>query len=146
VWRDNRESTITVTIAKRPDQETLSNRDNGREDNSDSPRGSSGEAKVSALGLDLALITPALRSDFELGKEAKGVLITNVDPDSDAAERGLQPGDRIVKVGGNEVRTIADVNSAIATAKSLKRPSVLLFVERGTNQKVYVPVKLKKAG
>ena len=49
-------------------------------------------------------------------------------------------------MGANEVHSIADVNSAIATANALKRPSVLLFVERGNNQKVFIPVKLKKIG
>jgi C-terminal processing protease CtpA/Prc len=55
----------------------------------------------------------------------------------------LRPGDRIVAVGGNEVRAVTDVSSAVSQAKSQKRPSVLLFVERGENQRVYVPVKIK---
>ncbi|MDZ4739011.1 MAG: Do family serine endopeptidase [Alphaproteobacteria bacterium] len=146
VWRDNRESTISVTIAKRPGEEALVASDDNREGGPGAKPDGLGEAKVAALGLDLAMITPTMRSDLELSKDATGMLITNIDPDSDAAERGLQPGDRIVKVGANEVHSIADVNSAIATANALKRPSVLLFVERGNNQKVFIPVKLKKIG
>ncbi len=145
VWRDNRETTISVTIAKRPGEEALVASDD-REGGPGAKPDGMGEAKVAALGMDLAMITPTMRSDLEMSKDATGMLITNIDPDSDAAERGLQPGDRIVKVGTNEVRSIADVNSAIATAKALKRPSVLLFVERGNNQKVFIPVKLKKIG
>ncbi len=146
VWRDNRESTISVTIAKRPGEEALVASNDDRDGAPGAKPDGLGEAKVAALGMDLAMITPAMRSDLEMSKDATGMLITNIDPDSDAAERGLQPGDRIVKVGTNEVRSIADVNSAIATAKALKRPSVLLFVERGNNQKVFIPVKLKKIG
>jgi serine protease Do len=144
VWRNNKEVTVNVTIAKRPDQQTLSSIDPNRPGKDGGKANTLGEAKVAALGLDVATITPAMRSELDLGKDARGVLITDIEPDSDAAERGLQPGDRIVSVGGNEVRNISDVNSAISTARSLRRPSVLLFVERGRDQKVYIPVKLKK--
>jgi serine protease Do len=98
---------------------------------------------VSALGLGLTAITPIVRQEFGLDGGEKGVLITDVDPDSDAAERGLRAGDRIVAVGSTEVRAVTDVSAAVAQAKSQKRPSVLLFVERGGNQRVYVPVKIK---
>ena len=104
---------------------------------------SDGQAAVKALGLNLSAITPIVRQEFGLDGREKGVLITDVDPDSDAAERGLRPGDRIVAVGGTEVRAVSDVSGAVALAKSQKRPSVLLFVERGQNQRVYVPVKIK---
>lgn len=141
VWRDSKELSITVMIAKRPGEERLSKLD---------PRTSGGgmeskpgRASVSALGLGLTAITPVVRQEYGLEGKEKGVLITDVDPDSDAAERGLRPGDRIVAVGGNEVRAVTDVSSAVSQAKSQKRPSVLLFVERGENQRVYVPVKIK---
>ena len=141
VWRDSKELSITVTIAKRPDEQRLSKLDpssGGRDMN-----GKPGQASVSGLGLGLTAITPVVRQEFGLDGTDKGVLITTVDPDSDAAERGLRPGDRIVAIGGNEVRAVTDVSSAVAQAKSQKRPSVLLFVERGENQRVYVPVKIK---
>ena len=140
VWRDNRETTISVTIAKRPDEQKLSKLDPRSSGGSD---GKPGQAKVSALGLGLTAITPIVRQEFGLDGGEKGVLITDVDPDSDAAERGLRAGDRIVAVGGSEVRAVTDVSAAVAQAKSQKRPSVLLFVERGGNQRVYVPVKIK---
>jgi serine protease Do len=143
VWRDNRETTINVTVAKRPDPKTLQAQ-NGSEDGQDAPAGGNGGAKVAALGLDLSAITPDIRRELGLKGDVAGVVITDVDPDSDAAERGLQPGDRIVQASGKAVSSIADVNNAVATAKSLKRPSVLLFVERGKNQKVFVAVKLAK--
>lgn len=142
VWRDSRETQISVTVAKRPDAKTLASRSGADEENSDTG-GSANGAKVAALGLDLSPITPELREDLRLDSGAQGVVITDVDPNSDAAERGLQPGDRIVQASGKDVRTVADVTAAVASAKLLKRTSVLLFVERGKGR-VFVPVKLKK--
>lgn len=128
VWRDNRETTISVSVAKRP--ENLASRSGERNDEEEQGDVGGG-TKVAALGL-------------KLQKDAQGVVITDVDPDSDAAERGLQPGDRIVQASGRPVRNVADVSAAVAAAKSLNRPSVLLFVERGKNARVFVPLKLGK--
>ena len=143
VWRDNREITITVTIAKRPDQKTLSSLDDPGKGGGSAPGKSGGQANVSALGLGLSAITPLVRQEYGLEGGDKGVLITDVDPDSDAAERGLRPGVRILSAGGAEVKTPADVNAAVQQAKSLKRPSVLLFVDAGNGRKAYIPVKIK---
>jgi serine protease Do len=141
IWRGNREMTFNVTIAKRPGEERIAGNTTpkGGKDNA-----KSSGADVAALGMELATITPAMRSEYELDGKVSGLLITDIDPDSDAAERGLRPGDRIVAVGGNEVKSVEEVNSAIATAKSQKRGSVLLFVETQRGAKAYVPVKLTK--
>ncbi|MEQ1754496.1 MAG: Do family serine endopeptidase [Micropepsaceae bacterium] len=141
VWRDNRETSINVTVAKRPDQKTLLGQNN-QDDDQGMPGQAPGGAKVAALGLDLSAITPEIRQELGLKGDAHGVVITDVDPDSDAAERGLQPGDRIIQASGKAVDSVADVKTAVETAKSLKRPSVLLFIERKT-AKVFVAVKLK---
>ena len=143
LWRDNKETTMSVTIAKRPGEERLSSRDDGKGGKKDGAK-SAESADVSALGLGLATITPAVRSEYELDAKASGLLITTVDPDSDAAERGLRPGDRIISVGNDEVRSVEEVKAAISQAKSLKRSSILLFVETQRGQKAYVPVKLNK--
>jgi serine protease Do len=143
VWRDNREMQISVTVAKRPDPKTLASRSGAGSDDADA-QGTTGGAKVAALGLDLSAITPELRQELRLDRNAQGVVITDVDPDSDAADRGLQPGDRIVQASGKDVRSVSDVTAAVAAAKSLKRPSILLFIERGKGR-VFVPVKLKKS-
>lgn len=143
VWRDNREMQISVTVAKRPDPKTLASR-SGTDSDDKEAGGPMGGAKVAALGLDLSAITPELRQELRLDRNAQGVVITDVDPDSDAADRGLQPGDRIVQASGKDVRSVSDVTAAVAAAKSLKRPSILLFIERGKGR-VFVPVKLKKS-
>jgi serine protease Do len=143
VWRDNREMQISVTVAKRPDPKTLASR-SGTDSDDKEAGGPMGGAKVAALGLDLSAITPELRQELRLDRNAQGVVITDVDPDSDAADRGLQPGDRIVQASGKDVRSVSDVTAAVTAAKSLKRPSILLFIERGKGR-VFVPVKLKKS-
>ena len=145
VWRDNRTIPLSVTIAKRPGEDKLAD-NRGRGGEGDGMDSAPGRASVSALGLGLAAITPSIRSEFSLDPKASGVLITDVDEDSDAAERGLQAGDRIVAIGGAAVHSVEDVKSAVSAARAAKRPSVLLFVERQRGIKAYIPVKIKGAG
>jgi len=115
VWRDSRETTISVTVAKRPDPQTLASRSGAEESDGSSTRPGGG-AKVQALGLDLATITPALRSSLRLDGDAEGVVVTDVDRDSDAAEQGLQPGDRIAAAGASHLREgmkVSDLGDAL---------------------------------
>jgi serine protease Do len=62
--------------------------------------------------------------------EGDGVVITRVDPDSDAASRGLEPGDVIVSVNSNEVTTPEEVENAIKDAAKAGRKQVLVQVTR----------------
>ena len=50
--------------------------------------------EISGLGMKLAPITQEMKDKFSLGTDQKGVVITDVAPNSSAAERGLKAGRR----------------------------------------------------
>jgi serine protease Do len=75
-------------------------------------------APVEALGLTLVPLTPELRAQLEVGEDADGVVILGVIADSTAAEKGLRPGDVIVEVDQERVRTPGDVADQIGLAMS----------------------------
>lgn len=60
-----------------------------------------------------------------------GVTITEVDPNSQAAERGVQPGDVILSVGDSDVASPADVERQIAAARDAGLAAVLMRVQTG---------------
>jgi serine protease Do len=73
----------------------------------------------------------------QLGLEnAKGVVVTSVDPDGPASEAGIRQGDVILEVGRHEVK------NAEALQKALEKTDqrALLLVRRGDNQ-LYMTVK-----
>jgi hypothetical protein len=90
---------------------------------------------VPKLGLTVA---PA-SSVAGAGKE--GVVVTEVDPKSAAAERGFKEGDVILEVAGKTVASVGDVRDAISAARNDNRNSVLMRVKSGGQSRfVAVPV------
>jgi serine protease Do len=92
---------------------------------------------VPRLGLTLA---PA-NSVAGAGKE--GVVVTDVDPKSAAAERGFKEGDVILEVAGKSVTNVGDVREAIAAARTDNKNSVLMRVKSGGSSR-FVAIPLAK--
>lgn len=73
--------------------------------------------------------------------DGKGLVVTDVEQGSDAADRGLQAGDVIVAVNSAEVTGADDVAKAIDAAAKAGRKSVLVQVSRDdANRFVTLPV------
>ncbi|MBR1122001.1 Do family serine endopeptidase [Bradyrhizobium lablabi] len=90
---------------------------------------------VPKLGMTVA---PA-NSVAGAGKE--GVVVTDVDPKSAAAERGFKEGDVILEVGGKSVTTAGEVREAIDAARTDNKNSVLMRVKSGGSSRfVAVPI------
>ena len=70
------------------------------------------------------------------------MIITAVDPNSEAAEEGLQRGDLIVSVGNQLVTTPQQVIAAVANARREGRPSVLLLIKRGNSPETFVGIDI----
>jgi len=98
---------------------------------------------VDALGLSLSRLTPDLRERYELKGDVKGVVITDVEQNSEAAEKGLRPGTVILEIDQEEVANPADVAKKIKEAQDRKKKSVLLFVQRRGGDRNFVPLRFK---
>ncbi len=76
-----------------------------------------------------------------LSQSDKGVVITEVDPDSKAAKKGFRKGTIILSVNGAEISSVADVEDALARAIAANRKAVLFQVRIGDNNRfVALPV------
>jgi serine protease Do len=117
---------------------TLPNTIEAKADNDNNDKGKESRGTdVPKLGLTVA---PA-NSVAGAGKE--GVVVTEVDPKSAAAERGFKEGDVILEVAGKVVTSPADVRDAINTAKNDNKNVVLMRVKSG-GQSRFVAVPLAK--
>jgi serine protease Do len=135
VWRKGKEVELKVQLGELKDDALAALPvDTPDEDES---------GKVEALGLMLATITPELRQRFELDEETDGVVITDVLPGGNAAEKNLKPGDVIVEIDQEDVRNPEDVNDRVEKAKEEGyRIITLLVFRQGKSDFEWVAVRL----
>ncbi len=101
------------------------------------------EGRIDSLGLDLATLTPQLRDKFSIEESVEGVVVSQVDDASGAAEKGIREGDVILEVGQDEVKTPADVQRQVDAARSEDKESVLLYIDRQGNP-LFIALRIKK--
>jgi serine protease Do len=142
VIRGGRRQTVTVTVGERPTEQELAKLSGGGA-TTDQGTGTTGPvAPQKALGLSLATLTPELARAANLPAGAHGVIITAVDPNSDAGDEGLQRGDLIVSVNNQLVTSPAQVIGTVDAARKAGRSSVLLLIKRGTSPEAFVGVDI----
>jgi serine protease Do len=122
IVRDGKEQTLAVELARLPDQMQAS------APTQPTPQDESG-ASQPQLGLTLA---PA---NSVAGAGNEGVVVTEVQPDGPAAERGMQNGDVILEIGGRKVSNPADVRAAVETARKENKSNVLVRMKRENNSR-----------
>ena len=143
VLRDGKHLTIPVTVGTRPSEEALAGMTGGDDDNGLGDDDDSQATPASnPLGLSVTPLTPAISRNLGLDATVKGVVITGVDPSSDAGAK-LKRGDVIVSIDRTIISSVADVARAIGIAKSAKRDQVLLYIQRPKAAGGFIGVKLK---
>jgi serine protease Do len=113
VFRDGAEKTLPLTLAEMP-AETARN---------EQPESSGEEA---LQGITVENVTARTARQLGLPATASGVVVSNVDPASKAADSGLKRGDVIQEVNHKAVRNTADFESAMRNAND----ATLLLVNR----------------
>ena len=134
VWRDGKNKELLVSVGELKDNKKIVS--GGK----DSP---AKEMSIFELGLTLTAINDKVRQRFKLKKDAKGVVITNVDDKGPTSQKEIRPGDIITEVSQQEVSTPADVKRRIADAIKADRKSILLHLD-GQNGLRFVAVRLRK--
>jgi serine protease Do len=125
VLRDGKQQTVTVTVG------SLAESREARAASGEKP-----EVHASAkLGLSLQELTPELAKQLGVQSD-KGVVVTEVKPDSPAAQAGLAPGDVIREVNRMPVEELQDVERGLARGQDPNQ--VLLRVEREGSQRYIV--------
>lgn len=135
IWRDGKEMSLKVEVG------VLEEAEEKAEANTKTPEKPADGETIKLLGLAVASIDAKTRERFDLGEDAKGVVITSVDPDGPSVDQGLRPGEVIVEVGQEDVSTPEQLTEKIKAAKDAGRKSVLLLVE-GQGGLRFVAVRL----
>lgn len=138
---------VNVTLGERPSEEELatSNFDPDAEDQLGTDEdGASAEATAKALGMSVVELTPAIARQIGVSSTQKGVVVSTVDPSSDAAQKGIRRGFLIISVNRSPVNSPAELDKAIAAVKGSSRGAVLLQVQRGARDALFIAVRLNE--
>jgi len=104
--------------------------------------GASAEATAEALGLSVVDITPSIARQIRVPSTQKGVVVSTVNPNSDAARKGIRRTTVIISVNRRPINTASDLDNAISAAKRSNREAVLLQVKQGGRDPQFVAVRL----
>jgi serine protease Do len=135
VWRKGKPVALSVAVAELNDEPVRPVALSEGELRRDLPR-----VQLSGLGLTVSEITDRVRSRFDIADGVRGLVVVEVDGDSEAADQGLRRGDVIDEIAQNAVTTIQDAEAALRTAGKAGERAVLLRVQSGENIR-FVSVK-----
>ena len=142
IIRDGRRQTLQVQVGQRPTEEELAAQAGGAPDEGEALGEEAPVAPGTALGLSLQSLNPQIIRALNLPADVRGVVITSIDPGSDAADKGLRRGDVILSVNRVAVTSPAQVLSAVEAARRAGRTSVLLLIKRGQAPEAFVGVDI----
>jgi serine protease Do len=140
IWRKGRKMTLPIVLGEFPDDEQQVAVERSEPAPKAEPRG-----QVAALGLRLAPVSAETRERYKLGANATGVVVTDVEDGSPAAEKDIRPGDVIRKIGPdqNSVTKPSQVVEQVDKAREAKMKTILVLVERDGNQR-FDAIKVEK--
>jgi serine protease Do len=133
ILRGGESLTVDVRSGLRPSEEELAKTQGAMEQGGEG-QDEAGSAHPGALGLMLTPLDMDARRKLGLPEDVKGALVTDVDANSDAAAKGLKPGDVVIRVNDRAVSNGADVAHEVAAARKAGRANVLLFVYHDHHQ------------
>jgi serine protease Do len=125
VWRDGSERVFTARLTEVDTKATIGS----------AGKGQSSPLASSLAGVRVENLTPEIAHRLNLSPTVRGVVITEVDPDSGAADAGLQRGDVIEEVDRQPVSNASEFDAALRKAG---KGDVLLRVRRADGARFVV--------
>ncbi len=132
VLRNGNSKTLEVKVKELPGTEQLAKNSDHSEDTG------------TLNGVAVADLDSRARQQFEIPNTVKGVVVTEVDPNSAAAEAGLRQGDVIQEINRKPVRTAEE--AVQMTEKATDKTSLLRVWRNGGSRYVVVDETGEKAG
>jgi len=99
-------------------------------------------AERSLLGLTLSPLTQKLREEYGIESKVSGVIVTQVDADSEAASQGIARGDMILQSNNATISTPEDVIRSVESATKDGRKTLSLHLSNVGGRAQFVRLSL----
>ncbi len=145
VLRDGKRVNINVTLGKRPSEQELAAQAQTFDPDAEEPMapGTADQTIEQKLGMQVMPMTAAVARSLGVPADTKGVVIAAVDPNGDAARKGLRRGDIILSANYQPTPTVEALTAQVAAAVTEKREAILLRVQRRTTPPAFVAVRIR---
>jgi len=138
VIRKGKEVTLKLEVAKLVEPDKKPNRQTKAEPQQQPHR----SAANRPLGLELSALNEDLRRRYRLKENVKGVVVTGVDPESNAAEQNIEAGLVVIEISGEPVATAADMRTRVEALKKAGKKSALLLLLNSSGEQRFVAVTI----
>ncbi len=125
VWRDGKTVGLKVTLGDLEEAQ-----DTGQVSEAEEEPKEAEKDAATVLGMGLAPVDDKLRQQFGLSADVQGVVVTEVAQDSDAATKGIRPGDVIKEVNREPISTVQALRERLRAARDQGRKSILVLTDR----------------
>lgn len=149
VRRGERQS-VDVTVGTRPSEDELTAQQFGQEEQDEdenglnqAPQRQGAGVIEDSLGVSVVPMTGQIARQLGLPTNTGGLVISVVDPRSDAGQRGLRRRDVILSADQREVNTVEELEAIIEQFQESGRGSILLEVQRPGAPPSFVAVRLR---
>ena len=139
VIRKGKEQTLKIQVAKLADPDKKPSKQTKVEPE---PKQKQKQTQNRPLGLELAAVSEELRRRYRLRENLKGLVVTNVDPDSNAADQNVQAGVVLLEVSGEPVTTAAEMRARVDALKKAGKKSALLLLLTPNGEQRFVAVAI----
>jgi serine protease Do len=143
--RDGKRLALNVTLGKRPSEAELQQQTQTFDPDSEEPMapGASNETIEQKLGLQVIPMTAAIARSLGVPAETQGVVIAAVDPNADAARKGLRRGDIVLSANYQAVASVEALAEQVKAAATEGREAILLRIQRRTQPPAFFPIRLR---
>ena len=133
IWRNENKISKKVLIAELKEEKVASKKEEDKKKVAD-------EGEIKELGINLITLTENIRIRQNIPEDIYGLLVVNVEQNSEAERKGIRPGDIIQEINQTPVNKIKDLKEVIE--KSSSKKGVLLLINRQGNI-IFIALKVK---
>jgi len=144
IWREGKRLTLKANIGeleKAEDDGLLAAHDGKKIDDLQSDSEDDNGTLIPEIGLYLTSVNDDLREEFGLDNIIKGMIVIDVDTNSDAVKKGVDVGDVIIAINQKSAASIDIIQKEV---KNSNRNAVLLQINRQSRVQ-FVAVKLQNS-
>ncbi|OSQ49664.1 DegQ family serine endoprotease [Thalassospira alkalitolerans] len=133
LWRDGEKKTVQVELGELEEEEIVAT----AADPAEQPAPAVAAAEIKALGVKVANVNDELRRRYNLAEGTEGVIVTEVNGDSYAAEKGVRPGDIIIEASHSSVSSVEEVSDAVKKALDDDKRTILMLIETSAGPRYF---------